>query len=296
MATLVGLPLTWALAGLSLRLPLVIGGGIDLALAAWLVVAMAERHHPTRQAGDTLRGSAATARRHTSDHRQPGARPVRGGHPRRRWRQRGVRPPLGGSPARQRRLPRILVTARVVRPSRRCRRSSASSCGPRGAAAPAATRSQLMRWLVGLTALQVVGLFAFGLASSLLVAASALLVVNQTRRPGRASAPGWSRSPTGPAGHRALGPRAVRLARTGPDRPRLRAARTDGRHPPGDRRQWGGDGAGDRRAPGRRAGGRAHDIGIRAVRFRTVKRSHLDHLDCSIARTLDVVGSGGRCS
>lgn len=185
MATLVGLPLTWALAGLSLRLPLVIGGVIELALAAWLVVAMAERHHPTRQAGDTLRERcAATARAGTRAITASRvlvlcavAILVAGGASEafdRLWEAHllvDVGFPGSWSPLVWFGVITTLSAAvGIVLP------------GLVERAAPAATRSQLMHWLVGLTALQVVGLFAFGLASSLFVAASALLVVNQTRR------------------------------------------------------------------------------------------------------------------
>jgi DHA3 family tetracycline resistance protein-like MFS transporter len=63
IAGIVGLPAGIALATIDLRIPIVIGGGLILALAVLLVLVMPERHHPRRNEARTWRATVGTARR-----------------------------------------------------------------------------------------------------------------------------------------------------------------------------------------------------------------------------------------
>lgn len=62
-AGIVGLPVGIALATIDLRIPIVLGGGLILALAVLLVFVMPERHHPRRNEVRTWRATVGTARR-----------------------------------------------------------------------------------------------------------------------------------------------------------------------------------------------------------------------------------------
>ena len=63
IAGIVGLPVGVALAMIDLRIPILLGGGLGLALAVLLVFVMPERHHPRRDEARTWRATAGTARR-----------------------------------------------------------------------------------------------------------------------------------------------------------------------------------------------------------------------------------------
>ena len=63
IAGIVGLPVGVALATIDLRIPIVLGGGLGLALAVVLVFVMPERHHPRRNEARTWRATVGTARR-----------------------------------------------------------------------------------------------------------------------------------------------------------------------------------------------------------------------------------------
>jgi DHA3 family tetracycline resistance protein-like MFS transporter len=63
IAGIVGLPVGIALATIDLRIPIVLGGGLILALAVLLVFVMPERHHPRRDEARTWRATVGTARR-----------------------------------------------------------------------------------------------------------------------------------------------------------------------------------------------------------------------------------------
>ena len=63
MAGFVGLPIGVALATIDLRIPIVLGGALGLALAVLLVLVMPERHHPRRDEARTWRATMGTARR-----------------------------------------------------------------------------------------------------------------------------------------------------------------------------------------------------------------------------------------
>ena len=63
IAGIVGLPVGIALATIDLRIPIVLGGGLILALAVLLVFVMPERHHPRRNEARTWRATVGTARR-----------------------------------------------------------------------------------------------------------------------------------------------------------------------------------------------------------------------------------------
>lgn len=63
IAGIVGLPVGVALATIDLRIPIVIGGGLGLALAVLLVFVMPERNHPRRDAARTWHATVVTARR-----------------------------------------------------------------------------------------------------------------------------------------------------------------------------------------------------------------------------------------
>ena len=63
IAGIVGLPVGVALATIDLRIPIVLGGGLGLALAVVLAFVMPERHHPRRDAVRTWRATVGTARR-----------------------------------------------------------------------------------------------------------------------------------------------------------------------------------------------------------------------------------------
>jgi MFS transporter, DHA3 family, tetracycline resistance protein len=59
----VGLPIGVLLATIDLRIPIVVGGALGLALAILLIFVMPERHHPRRDATTTWRATVNTARR-----------------------------------------------------------------------------------------------------------------------------------------------------------------------------------------------------------------------------------------
>ena len=63
IAGFVGLPIGVALATIDLRIPIVLGGALGLALAVLLVFVMPERHHPRRSEAKTWRATIGTARR-----------------------------------------------------------------------------------------------------------------------------------------------------------------------------------------------------------------------------------------
>ena len=63
VAGILGLPVGIALATIDLRIPIVLGGGLILALAVLLVFVMPERHHPLRDEARTWRATVGTARR-----------------------------------------------------------------------------------------------------------------------------------------------------------------------------------------------------------------------------------------
>ncbi|HLQ04008.1 MAG TPA: MFS transporter [Verrucomicrobiae bacterium] len=63
IAGFVGLPIGVLLATLDLRIPIVLGGALGVALAVFLVLAMPERHHPRRDAARTWRATVGTAQR-----------------------------------------------------------------------------------------------------------------------------------------------------------------------------------------------------------------------------------------
>jgi DHA3 family tetracycline resistance protein-like MFS transporter len=66
IAGFVGLPIGVVLATLDLRIPIVLGGALGLALAVLLVFVMPERHHPRRDVLKTWRATVGTARRGVS--------------------------------------------------------------------------------------------------------------------------------------------------------------------------------------------------------------------------------------
>jgi DHA3 family tetracycline resistance protein-like MFS transporter len=63
IAGFVGLPIGVVLATVDLRIPIVLGGALGLALAVLLVLVMPERHHPRRDAVRSWRATVGTARR-----------------------------------------------------------------------------------------------------------------------------------------------------------------------------------------------------------------------------------------
>jgi len=63
VAGLVGLPVGVLLATIDLRLAIILGGGLGLALAILLIFVMPERHHPRRDEVRTWRATVGTARR-----------------------------------------------------------------------------------------------------------------------------------------------------------------------------------------------------------------------------------------
>jgi MFS transporter, DHA3 family, tetracycline resistance protein len=63
IAGIVGLPVGVALATIDLRIPILLGGGLGLALAVLLVFVMPERHHPRRDEARTWGATVGTARR-----------------------------------------------------------------------------------------------------------------------------------------------------------------------------------------------------------------------------------------
>jgi DHA3 family tetracycline resistance protein-like MFS transporter len=63
IAGFAGLPIGVLLATVDLRIPIVLGGGLGLALAVLLVFVMPERHHPRRDAVMSWRATVGTARR-----------------------------------------------------------------------------------------------------------------------------------------------------------------------------------------------------------------------------------------
>lgn len=63
IAGFVGLPIGVLLATVDLRIPIVLGGALGLALAVLLVLVMPERHHPRRDAVGSWRATVGTARR-----------------------------------------------------------------------------------------------------------------------------------------------------------------------------------------------------------------------------------------
>ena len=63
IAGIVGLPVGVALATIDLRIPILLGGVLGLALAVLLVFVMPERHHPRRDEARTWRATVGTARR-----------------------------------------------------------------------------------------------------------------------------------------------------------------------------------------------------------------------------------------
>jgi DHA3 family tetracycline resistance protein-like MFS transporter len=62
-ASLVGLPVGVLLATIDLRLAIVVGSGLGIALAILLIFVMPERHHPRRDEARTWRATIGTARR-----------------------------------------------------------------------------------------------------------------------------------------------------------------------------------------------------------------------------------------
>ena len=62
LAGFVGLPVGVALATIDLRIPIILGGALGLALALLLVFVMPERHHPRRSEAKTWRATVGTAR------------------------------------------------------------------------------------------------------------------------------------------------------------------------------------------------------------------------------------------
>ena len=63
IASIIGLPVGVALATIDLRTPILLGGGLGIALAVLLVFVMPERHHPRRDEARTWRATVGTARR-----------------------------------------------------------------------------------------------------------------------------------------------------------------------------------------------------------------------------------------
>jgi DHA3 family tetracycline resistance protein-like MFS transporter len=63
VAGFVGLPIGVLLATFDLRIPIILGGALGLALAVLLIFVMPERHHPRRDATRTWRATIGTARR-----------------------------------------------------------------------------------------------------------------------------------------------------------------------------------------------------------------------------------------
>ncbi|MDP9252595.1 MAG: MFS transporter [Chloroflexota bacterium] len=63
VASLVGLPVGVLLATIDLRLAIVVGSGLGIALAILLIFVMPERHHPRRDEVRTWRATVGTARR-----------------------------------------------------------------------------------------------------------------------------------------------------------------------------------------------------------------------------------------
>jgi MFS transporter, DHA3 family, tetracycline resistance protein len=72
VAGFVGLPVGVLLATFDLRIPIVLGGALGLALAVLLLFVMPERHHPRRDAFTTWRATVGTARRGLSAVRTSG--------------------------------------------------------------------------------------------------------------------------------------------------------------------------------------------------------------------------------
>ena len=187
VAALVGIPAAFGLAAFGLRVPLVIGGGLSLALAGWLVKAMHETGYEP-----TVRGGRSTWQ-HLADSTRAGLGEIRtqralvwlaamllvaGGASEAydRLTERhfivdiGFPRTLGGSSLTWLAIvfmasaaTGIIVPALVAR------------------AAPAADRRRLGRWMVGLYVGQVVALAVFGLAAGFVVAAVAVVLVDRTR-------------------------------------------------------------------------------------------------------------------
>jgi DHA3 family tetracycline resistance protein-like MFS transporter len=63
IASIVGLPIGVALATIDLRIPIVLGSGLGIALAILVIFVMPERHHPRRDEVRTWRATVGTARR-----------------------------------------------------------------------------------------------------------------------------------------------------------------------------------------------------------------------------------------
>jgi DHA3 family tetracycline resistance protein-like MFS transporter len=63
VASIAGLPIGVALATIDLRIPIVLGSALGIALAILLIFVMPERHHPRRDAARTWRATVGTARR-----------------------------------------------------------------------------------------------------------------------------------------------------------------------------------------------------------------------------------------
>jgi len=63
LTQIVGLPIGVVLATVDLRIPIVLGGALGVALAVLLVFVMPERHHPRRDEARTWRATVGTARR-----------------------------------------------------------------------------------------------------------------------------------------------------------------------------------------------------------------------------------------
>jgi len=188
LGALVAVPLSFALAAVSLRLPLVVAGAVSIALGLVLVAAMAETQFrradadgrsSMRQFADTVRSGANVVRRSrvlllialfigvaggaseafdrfTEKHLLDGV---------------GVPTFAGRGPLFT--LAVLFTTSSVlgVLLPRIVERFD-----------PAASRVRLTRWLIVLTLLQVVGLLVFGLTGAFVVAALAVLLIDRVRR------------------------------------------------------------------------------------------------------------------
>ena len=187
VAALVGIPAAFGLAAFGLRVPLVIGGGLSLALAGWLVKAMHETgYEPTTRGGrSTWQHLAGSTRAGLGEIRTQRALV---------WLAAMLLVAGGASEAYDRLterhfvadigFPRTLGGSSLTWLAIMFMASAATGIAVPALvarAAPAADRRRLGRWMVGLYVGQVVALAVFGLAAGFVVAAVAVVLVDRTR-------------------------------------------------------------------------------------------------------------------